>query len=194
MADDPNNPNPYPLETRLSYAKPGPYVTSLPPQDEQKFQGWVKQNKVPFENDSPTSDYDLRGFWKGAQQGDPEAHTERNPYDHQIHYSDKWKTPYSEEGFSDQSMYAKPEAPGWEGDDALGWKLKDKKSGKAYKSQPGVPKPGNVPPPAGSGVVPTKVPMPSREQTKQLLLRVLDGLLDESARPSNNFEATPKGR
>ena len=35
---------------------------------------------------------------------------------------------------------------------------------------------------------------PPTEQTRQLLLRVLDGLLDESARPSNNFEATPKGR
>ena len=31
-----------------AYAKPGPYVTTLKLQEEKQFQGWVKQNKVPW--------------------------------------------------------------------------------------------------------------------------------------------------
>ena len=139
---------PYTQEMRLSYAKPGPYVTPLTPEEEQQFKGWVKQNKVPFEDDGPQTGYDLRGFWRAAQHGDPEAQSGMNPYDHRIHYSDKWKTPYSEEGFSNQSIYAKPEAPSWQGNDALGWKLVDNQ-GRVFKHQPGVPLPENVPPPAG---------------------------------------------
>jgi 2'-5' RNA ligase superfamily len=116
-------PSPYSLDARMSYAKPGPYVTKLSPQDEQQFQSWVKTNKIPLEDDGPKTGYDLRGFWKAAQQGDPEAKTDLNPFDNRIHYSDKWKTPYSTEGFSRQSIYAKPTAPQWYGSNAVGWRL-----------------------------------------------------------------------
>ena len=92
------------------FAKPGPYKTELPPQDEQKFQSWVKQNKIPFENDTETSDYDMRGFWKAQQAGDPEAKRAAN-----LHFPDTYKTPYHET-FSNESKYALPSAGHWEGD------------------------------------------------------------------------------
>lgn len=57
---------------QFQYAKPGPYVIPLNPQQEARFQQWVRQNNVPFDP-SPTSDYDMRGFWLAAQQGDPRA-------------------------------------------------------------------------------------------------------------------------
>ena len=117
----------YTPEMRMQYAKPGPYVTKLSPQDEQEFQSWVKKNNVPLEDDGPKTGYDLRGFWKASKEGDPDAQTAMNPFDHRIHYSDKWKTPYSTEGFSRQSIYAKPNAPQWYGDDKVGWRLIDDK-------------------------------------------------------------------
>jgi hypothetical protein len=33
----------------------------------KRCESWIKANKVPFD-DSPTSDYDMRGFWKSAQE------------------------------------------------------------------------------------------------------------------------------
>jgi len=107
---------PIPQVSQLQYAKPGPYVTALTPQEEQQFQEWVKANNVPFENDTPNSDYDLRGFWKAAQSGDPNASTAINREDGRIHYPDTYKTPYSNEGFSRQSKYALPSAGDWVGD------------------------------------------------------------------------------
>src|SRR5262245_48879894 len=86
--------NPAPdLNFRYGTAKTGPYSTPLPLIDEMRFQKWVKDNNIPFE-DSPTSDYDMRGFWQAAQNGDPAATTSINPFDGKRHYSDKWKTPY----------------------------------------------------------------------------------------------------
>ena len=46
------------------YVKPGlggQFTTPLSAQDEPKFQQWVKQNKVPWQ-DEPHADYDMRGF------------------------------------------------------------------------------------------------------------------------------------
>ena len=90
------------------YAKPGPYVTQLDPQDETRFQSWVKQNQIPWQ-DSPTSDYDMRGFWKAQQSGDPNAKRGAN-----LHFPDTWKTPYHET-FSNESKYALPTAGRWAG-------------------------------------------------------------------------------
>ena len=83
-------------------------MTKLGPQEEQKFQQWVKQNRIPWQ-DSPTSDYDMRGFWKAQQAGDPNAKRAAN-----LHFPDTYKTPYHH-SFSSESKYAKPDAPHWEG-------------------------------------------------------------------------------
>jgi len=135
-------------QRNLKWAKPGPYVTALTPQEEQKFRAWVQANHVPNEDDGAQTGYDLRGFWKALEAGDPMAKSAMNPYDKTLHYPDKWKTPYSTEGFSNQSMYALPDAPSWQGTDALGWRL-TAPTGEVLHSQPGVPTPENVPPPAG---------------------------------------------
>jgi hypothetical protein len=91
------------------YAIPGPYSTTLPPQQEAAFQGWVSKNKIPWQ-DSPTADYDMRGFWQAQQAGDPNAVRAANQ-----HFPDTYKTPYHE-SFSNESKYATPSAPHWEGD------------------------------------------------------------------------------
>lgn len=91
------------------YSQPSPYVTQLSPQDEPKFQGWVKQNRIPWQ-DSPTADYDMRGFWQAQQAGNPIAVRAVNQ-----HFPDVWKTPYHKL-FSNESMYATSQAPHWEGD------------------------------------------------------------------------------
>lgn len=95
------------------YAKPGPYTTTLDPQTEQQFQSWVKQNNVPWK-DSPTSDYDMRGYYKAQITGDTDAHTSINPIDGLPHYPDTYKTPYHKT-FSNQSQYALPTAGTWKG-------------------------------------------------------------------------------
>lgn len=89
-------------------AKPGPYVTRLAPADEQKFQSWVKQNKIPWQDD-PKADYDMRGFWQAQQKGDPEAKRAAN-----LHFPDTYKTPYHR-SFSNESKYALSNAPHWKG-------------------------------------------------------------------------------
>jgi hypothetical protein len=100
------------------WAKPGNYRTELGDQ-EPAFQKWVKDNKVPFDvNKTGPDDYDMRGFWKGAQSGDPLASTAPNPNDGLIHYNDKWKTPYHK-SFSSESQWAQPNAPTWNDKDQL---------------------------------------------------------------------------
>ena len=93
------------------WAKSGPYETQLSPQDEYKFQQWVKKNNVPWQ-DSPTADYDMRGYWKALQEG--KAKESRNIWDGRMHFPDTWKTPYSG-SFSNESMYANQDAPHWDG-------------------------------------------------------------------------------
>lgn len=101
-----NGPTPSP------YAKPGPYVTQLSPSDETQFQSWVKNNNIPWQ-DSPTSDYDMRGFWKAQQSGDLTAKRAAN-----LHFPDTYKTPYHAT-FSNESKYATSQAPHWEGDQLI---------------------------------------------------------------------------
>ncbi len=95
-------------------AKRGTYSTRLAPRDELNFQAWIWKNKIPFDlhwpPDQSMQDYDMRGYWKALQSGDPIAvqSTENQ------HFPDKWKTPYHKT-FSNQSMYASPDAPRWDG-------------------------------------------------------------------------------
>lgn len=100
---------------KSQYAKEGSYKTELPPEQEQKFQQWVKSNHVPFEDDGPQSTYDMRGYWKAMTSGDPRAKQELNASDKRMHFPDIWKTPYHPT-FSNESIYANPDAPHWDND------------------------------------------------------------------------------
>jgi hypothetical protein len=94
-------------------AKAGPYRTLLSLLEELEFGGWLKANRIPYE-DIPTADYDMRGFWKALKSGDPRARQAYDPMDRTMHFPDTWKTPYHET-FSNESLYALPTAPHWEG-------------------------------------------------------------------------------
>jgi hypothetical protein len=96
-------------------SRPGPYRTPLAPKAESAFRQWVRDNNVNFNPDAPAADYDMRGFYQAAMQGDPNAVAAINPYDHQMHFPDVWKTP-AEPSFSRESKYAMPNAPHWQGD------------------------------------------------------------------------------
>lgn len=100
-----------------AWVRPGQHVfnTPLPPGDEYAFRSWVKANKVPFDPDAATTDYDMRGFWSALQHGHPIARSAIDPNDKRLHYPDYWKTPYHET-FSNESQWALPTAPHWQGD------------------------------------------------------------------------------
>lgn len=101
-----------------AYAKPAAsYQTKLDPAQESQFQSWVKQNNVPFQ-DSPTADYDMRGFYKGLQAHDPHAQTGINQNDGKLHFGDYYKTPYHK-SFSRESQWATDGAPSWNDKDQL---------------------------------------------------------------------------
>lgn len=108
------------------YKRNQPYVkagasgfnTALPMADELAFRGWLQQNKVPFDPEAKVTDYDMRGFFKALQGGDPAAQSAVNQYDNQLHYPDKWKTPYHE-SFSNESQWANERAPRWGDGDIL---------------------------------------------------------------------------
>lgn len=97
------------------YTKPGPrtFTTQLPPDQEMAFRAWVAKNKVPFNPNDQLQDYDMRGFYQGLQNFDPQAIRAVDPYDHKMHFTDKWKTPYHDT-FSADSQYATPDAPRWQ--------------------------------------------------------------------------------
>jgi hypothetical protein len=96
------------------WAKRGSYQTRLSPAEEKEFHGWLYKNAVPFDPhwppDQSMQDYDMRGFYKAMKKGDPLAKQDPGS----LHFPDKWKTPYHET-FSNQSMYATPDAPQWKG-------------------------------------------------------------------------------
>jgi hypothetical protein len=108
------------LGRNQEWVRPGEhnYNTPLSGQDEASFRDWLGQNKVPFDVSAPVTDYDMRGFWKGLQSGDPVAASSVNPNDNRMHYPDRWKTPYHET-FSAGSQWATPDAPNWTPDDKL---------------------------------------------------------------------------
>lgn len=97
---------------------PKAYNTQLPLADELAFRSWLQQNNVPFDPEAKVSDYDMRGFYQGLQSGDPAAKSAINAYDKQLHYPDKWKTPYHE-SFSNESQWANDNAPRWGDGDIL---------------------------------------------------------------------------
>lgn len=96
----------------------GPMNTQLQPLDEMAFRQWAGQNKVPFDVNAPSSDYDMRGFYQGLQQQNPRAVSGINPNDSQMHYPDTWKTP-QHQSFSGDSKFAGPMAPRWNEQDQL---------------------------------------------------------------------------
>lgn len=103
----------------INQAAPQQYNTSLPMADELAFRSWVQQNKVPFDPETKApQDYDMRGFFSALQGGNPAAKSAVNQYDSQIHYPDKWKTPYHE-SFSNESQWANQDAPRWGDGDIL---------------------------------------------------------------------------
>ena len=61
---------------QTEYALPGweGNLAQLQPEEEQQFQAWAEQNHAPI-----TDDYDMRGFWRGLQNGEPSAQTAINP-------------------------------------------------------------------------------------------------------------------
>jgi hypothetical protein len=107
-------------DARAPYVRPGKHVynTQLPADAEAKFRAWTTQNGVPFNPDAPVSDYDMRGFWKALQSGDPKASSAVDPNDNRLHYPDYWKTPYHAT-FSNESQWATPDAPRWNDKDQL---------------------------------------------------------------------------
>jgi hypothetical protein len=96
------------------YARPGPYNTRLDGTQEKAFRSWVAANRVPFNVNTPVTDYDMRGFWL-AQQNGQNPQTGVNAFDHKLHFTDQFKTPFDRD-FSRQSQYALPYAPQWRGD------------------------------------------------------------------------------
>ncbi len=86
-----------------------PYSTPLNPIQEQQFQQWVVSNRIPWQ-DTLRADYDMRGYWKAQQSGDPNATQAANQ-----HFPDTYKTPYHAT-ISNESQYAPPGAPAWNGD------------------------------------------------------------------------------
>jgi hypothetical protein len=77
-----------------------------------QFLNWLKQNNVPFNPTAAHSDYDMRGFYRAQQQGNPMAQTGVDPNDNRMHFTDYWKTP-THETFSSASQWADPNAPQW---------------------------------------------------------------------------------
>ncbi len=117
--------DPSPAQTyykrNLAYVAPGDhtYNTALSTADEQTFRQWVSANNVPFDINAGVTDYDMRGFWKALQAGDPRAKSAIDPNDRRLHYPDYWKTPYHET-FSAESQWADPKkAPHWNEKDQL---------------------------------------------------------------------------
>ena len=97
-----------------------------PLSDKERLQylSWVLRNKVPLSND-----YNMEGFWKAQQAGDPRVSAGINPNDNQMHFTDMFKLP-NHPSFSSESAYATPDAPQWRGGLLPGggesWSLWDK--------------------------------------------------------------------
>ena len=138
------------------------YNTDLGDQ-EDAFQAWVKQNKVPFDPNMQNSDYDMRGFYKALQEGDPKAKEAINPNDNKPHWPDYWKTPYHQ-SFSADSQWADPKkAPKWNESDQLVT-------------------------PDGKVIVDEKAEAIARQQKKQqqnmMLMMALKGLMQQIKKPA----------
>jgi hypothetical protein len=83
------------------------------------FRQWASDNKVPFDPQARSSDYDMRGYWQGLMRGNPMARpTQIDPNDNRPHYTDYYKTP-AHETFSSASQWAGPQTPSWVNDTQL---------------------------------------------------------------------------
>ena len=120
QAAQPPQPQPDFYARNKAWVRPGDHIynTPLPASQEQAFRSWLGQNQVPFDPNKGVTDYDMRGFWKALQAGDPKAQQGIDPNDQQMHYPDYWKTPYHQT-FSAESQWATPNAPHWTEDDKL---------------------------------------------------------------------------
>lgn len=117
MAQDPEKATMFERNQRWASPAPQGYVTRLVPEDEAAFQHWVKTNNIPYDA-APDADYDMRGFWKAQQSGDPDAQTSINENDGRVHFTDTYKTP-THKSFSRESMFATSDAPQWNAQDQL---------------------------------------------------------------------------
>lgn len=71
------------------------YSTPLTPQEEPQFQAWRDAHNIRID-----PNYDMRGYWKAMQSGDPYAKQGDNG-----HFPDTYKKP-GHETFSDESQYS----------------------------------------------------------------------------------------
>jgi len=85
------------------------FNTSLPADLEAMFQQWAQQSG----RDRDASDFDIRGAWLAAQQGDPRVSwlVGNGPKESRGHLPDQWKKP-NHPTFSDGSQYQSPGVTG----------------------------------------------------------------------------------
>ncbi len=101
----------------------GDYDTTLAPDEELAYRKWVVLNQLFNKGVDPETftghDYDMRGFFRGLNYGDPRATTAIDPTDKQLHFTDTWKKP-NHETFSNESIYSgganTKNAGSWSGD------------------------------------------------------------------------------
>lgn len=108
------------MPSQPPFAPAAGYDTQLSPLQELMFRGWVQKNNVPVDvNAQGPTDYDMRGYYQGVQNGNPMARpTEVNPNDNRPHYTDYYKTPLHQT-FSSGSQWAGDAAPQWINDSQL---------------------------------------------------------------------------
>lgn len=77
--------------------------------EQVNYLAWLLRNGV-----TETPDYDMKGFYKQAQLGDPRVSSEVNPNDGKVHFTDMFKLP-NHETFSTDSKFANALAGQWNG-------------------------------------------------------------------------------
>ena len=101
------------LQQLMMQNKSLPYQTNLNPIQQMQFAKWAAENNIPVDL-SKKSDYDMPGFFKANQAGNPDATSGISNVDNKLHFTDKFKTPLHET-VSNESQYAPEGAPHWEG-------------------------------------------------------------------------------
>lgn len=100
------------------WAKPGPYTTVLPPEQEKAFQQWVVDTHQNVAPPGEEGDYDDRGFYQALMDPHHPLHERAkqsiSEFDGTVHGPDTWKQP-NHPTFSNESIYATPDAPRWQG-------------------------------------------------------------------------------
>lgn len=72
--------------------KTSPHMTILTPQDEAKFRQWAQHDVKNIQPDDPKATYDMRGYWKALQTGDPRARPVIDSTG-KASFPTKWRTP-----------------------------------------------------------------------------------------------------